>query len=129
MGRKERVESAMRERLAELIAREVKDPRVSAAGVLGVSKVECTPDLSVAKVWISVYADDADPAGPGRGRLRDAIPEDLDPMAGVETFIGVALYVMKRSPPALIRDAARTTEIRARLDGVPVLSIAENTTT
>lgn len=58
MGRKERVESAIREVLAELIAREVKDPRVSAAGVLGVSKVECTSDLSVAKVWISIYADD-----------------------------------------------------------------------
>ena len=58
MGRKERVESAIREVLAELISREVKDPRVSAAGLLGVSKVECTPDLSVAKVWISIYADD-----------------------------------------------------------------------
>lgn len=54
-------------------------------------------------------------------------PEEIA-MAGVETFIGVALYVLKRSPPALIRDAARTTEIRARLDGVPVLSIAEDTT-
>lgn len=59
MGRKERVESALREVLAELISREVKDPRVQAVGMLGVSKVECTPDLSVAKVWISIYADDA----------------------------------------------------------------------
>jgi ribosome-binding factor A len=58
VGRKERVESAIREVLAELISREVKDPRVHAAGLLGVSKVECTPDLSVAKVWISIYADD-----------------------------------------------------------------------
>jgi ribosome-binding factor A len=58
VGRKERVESALRERLAELITREIKDPRVSAAGVLGVSKVECTQDLSVAKVWVSIYADD-----------------------------------------------------------------------
>lgn len=58
MGRKERVESAIREGLADLIMREVKDPRVQAAGVLGVSQVECTPDLSVARVWISIYADD-----------------------------------------------------------------------
>ncbi len=58
MGRKERVESAVREHLAELIAREVKDPRVHAAGVLGVSQVECTRDLSVAHVYISIYADD-----------------------------------------------------------------------
>jgi ribosome-binding factor A len=58
VGRKERVESAIREQLADLIAREVKDPRVQAAGVLGVSKVECNKDLSVAQVWISIYADD-----------------------------------------------------------------------
>lgn len=58
MSRKERVESAIREQLADLIAREVKDPRVQAAGVLGVSKVECNKDLSVAQVWISIYADD-----------------------------------------------------------------------
>jgi ribosome-binding factor A len=56
MSRKERVESAIREGLSELISREVKDPRVQAAGVLGVSKVECTPDLSVARVWISIYS-------------------------------------------------------------------------
>ena len=55
-------------------------------------------------------------------------PEQLA-MASVETFIAIALHVMKRTLPALIRDAARTTEIRARLDGVPVLSIAEDTTT
>jgi ribosome-binding factor A len=58
VGRKERVESAIREGLSDLIAREVKDPRVSAAGVLGVSKVECTSDLSVAHVWISIFTDD-----------------------------------------------------------------------
>ena len=58
MGRKEKVESAIRAELADLIAREVKDPRVSAAGVLGVSKVECTPDLSVARIYVSIYADD-----------------------------------------------------------------------
>jgi ribosome-binding factor A len=49
----------MREHLTELIRSEVHDPRVTAVSVLGVSKVECTPDLSVAKVWISIYADDA----------------------------------------------------------------------
>jgi len=59
VGRKERVESALREVLAELIRSEVKDPRVQSVGMLGVSKVECTQDLSVAKVWISIYAEDA----------------------------------------------------------------------
>jgi ribosome-binding factor A len=58
VARKERVESAIREQLADLIAREVRDPRVQAAGVLGVSKVECNKDLSVANVFVSIYADD-----------------------------------------------------------------------
>ena len=54
-GRKARVEQALRDTLSELIAREVKDPRVKAAGLLSVSRVECNPDLSVANVYISVY--------------------------------------------------------------------------
>lgn len=59
MARKDRVESALREELATLIAREVKDPRVAGAGLIGVTRVECTPDLSVARVYVSIYADDA----------------------------------------------------------------------
>lgn len=59
MGRKERVESALRQSLADLVTREVKDPRVQAAGIIGISKVECSPDLSVARVWVSIYADEA----------------------------------------------------------------------
>ena len=72
MGRKERVESAIREALSDLISREVKDPRVSAAGVLGVSKVECTSDLSVAHVWISIFTDDDKVAAKAIAGLRAA---------------------------------------------------------
>ncbi len=54
-GRKARVEQAMRDILSEMIARDVKDPRVKAAGLVSVSKVECNPDLSVANVYISIY--------------------------------------------------------------------------
>lgn len=72
MGRKERVESAIREQLADLIAREVRDPRVQAAGVLGVSQVECTSDLSVARVWISIYTDDDKVAEKALAGLRAA---------------------------------------------------------
>lgn len=49
---------------------------------------------------ISVYADDADPAGPGAGRLKDAIGEDLDPMASVENYGG-----MKVACERLVLDA------------------------
>jgi ribosome-binding factor A len=58
MSRKDRVEHAMRDELAQMIAREIKDPRIAAAGVVGVARVECTPDFSVAKVYVSIYGDD-----------------------------------------------------------------------
>lgn len=72
MSRKERVESAIRAQLSELIAREVHDPRVQAAGVLGVSQVECNKDLSVAQVWISIYTDDDKVADKAMAGLRAA---------------------------------------------------------
>lgn len=49
---------------------------------------------------ISVYADDADPAGPGAGRLKEPISEDLDPMASVENYGG-----MKVACEQLVLDA------------------------
>ncbi|MEO8704540.1 MAG: 30S ribosome-binding factor RbfA, partial [Kofleriaceae bacterium] len=57
--RKSRVEHAMRDVLTELIATEVKDPRVRAATLLTVTKVEMNVDLAVANVYISVIGDDA----------------------------------------------------------------------
>ena len=56
--RKARVAEAIRDTLAEMIAREVKDPRVSAAGVVSITHVEMNKDLSVANVWVSIYGDD-----------------------------------------------------------------------
>lgn len=57
--RKTRVEHALRDVLTELIANEVKDPRVRAATLLTVTKVECNVDMAVANVYISVIGDDA----------------------------------------------------------------------
>lgn len=51
--RQQRVANAMRELLTELIVREVKDPRVHAAGLISVSQVEINRDLSVAYVYVS----------------------------------------------------------------------------
>lgn len=41
-------------------------------------------------------------------------------IAAIETFVAIALHVMQRCPPTLIRHAAQVIEIRAHLDGVPV---------
>src|SRR4051794_30771113 len=57
-GRKARVAEAIRDTLSEMIAREVKDPRVTGAGVVSITQVEMNVDLSVANVYVSVYGED-----------------------------------------------------------------------
>lgn len=58
--RKARVEHAMRDALTEAIASDVKDPRVRAATLLTVSRVELNVDLSVARVYVSIIGEDPD---------------------------------------------------------------------
>lgn len=55
--RKERVGEAMREVIAELIAREIKDPRV---GMVTLTVVDVSPDLRHARVYFSCVGDDAE---------------------------------------------------------------------
>lgn len=57
--RKQRVEHALRDVLTEMISRDVKDPRVRAATLVTVSKVELNVDLSVAMVYVSIIGDAA----------------------------------------------------------------------
>ena len=57
--RKARVEHALRDVITELVATEVKDPRVRAATLLTITKVELNVDLAVAHVYVSVIGDDA----------------------------------------------------------------------
>ena len=57
--RKARVEHAIQETLTELIASDVKDPRVHAPTMLTVSRVELNVDLSVARCYVSIVGDDA----------------------------------------------------------------------
>jgi ribosome-binding factor A len=58
-ARKERVEHAIREALTEMIAADIKDPRVHAPTLLTISKVELNVDLSVARCYVSIVGDDA----------------------------------------------------------------------
>jgi ribosome-binding factor A len=58
-ARKARVEHAIRETLTELIASEVKDPRVHAPTMLTVTRVELNVDLSVARCYVSIVGDEA----------------------------------------------------------------------
>jgi len=71
--RKARVEHGLRDVLTQLIGEEVKDPRVKAATLVTISKVELNVDLTVAKVYVSVIGDDA---------TRDGVVAGLQKAAG-----------------------------------------------
>jgi ribosome-binding factor A len=57
--RKARVEHALRDTLTELIASDVRDPRVRAATLITINKVELNVDMAVARVYVSIVGDDA----------------------------------------------------------------------
>lgn len=58
--RRARVEDAMRAELASMIQSEVKDPRVAGTGLVGVTRVELNGDLTVARVYVSIFGQDID---------------------------------------------------------------------
>ena len=70
--RKARLEHALRDALTDMIANEVKDPRVRAATLLTVSKVEVNVDGSVANVYVSIVGDDATADGVMAGLAKAA---------------------------------------------------------
>jgi len=72
-ARKTRVEHAIREALTELIASDVRDPRVHAPTMLTITRVELNVDLSVARCFVSIVGDDA---------TADAALAGLDKAAG-----------------------------------------------
>lgn len=47
---------------------------------------------------------------------------DIDTaLCGVETFCAIALRVLKKTNPSKVRSESLTFEIKARIDGVPVV--------
>ena len=54
--RTERLNTLIREELSDLIRRQSKDPRLSC--FLSITRVETTPDLEFAKVYISIMGSD-----------------------------------------------------------------------
>jgi ribosome-binding factor A len=71
--RRARVEHGIRDTLTELIASDVKDPRVHEPQMLTISRVELNVDMSVARCYVSIVGDDA---------VADAALEGLKKAAG-----------------------------------------------
>ncbi|MCH8010323.1 MAG: 30S ribosome-binding factor RbfA [Chloroflexi bacterium] len=58
--RTERINDLLREEIAELVRREVKDPRMG--GLVSILEVQVSPDLRNAKVYVSVLGSDEEKA-------------------------------------------------------------------
>ncbi len=101
-GRKAKVEQALRDVLSELL-REVKDPRVTAAGLVSVTRVECNVDLAVARVYVSIYGSDAVAA---------------KAIAGLTAAAGFL-----RGPAGRALNLAKPPELRFIHDATPVVSL------
>ena len=87
--RKARVEHALRDVLTELIASEVKDPRVRAAPLVTVTKVELNVDMAVANVYVSVVGDDA---------VADGVVAGLSKAAGFLRGPAARRLALQRAP-------------------------------
>lgn len=120
-GRGAKVGDAIRDALSEMIRREVKDPRVTAAGVVTITRVEMNVDLSVALIWTSIYGDDrvAEKAiagltaaagflrGPLARRLRLGRPPELRFVRDTGLAFGHELTQIVRDDEARARAAGR----------------------
>lgn len=58
--RRDRVAHVLRQAIAEAIATDVKDPRVSKAEMLTVTRVEMNIDMAIANIYVSVVGDATD---------------------------------------------------------------------
>lgn len=121
--RRVRVASAMRSLLAEMLERDVKDPRVHAAGFISVNHVELNSDMSVARVFVSFS---------GASSADDPVARRA--IAGLRAAVGflrgqVGRELRLRHCPALhfvaddsvvfqqrLRDLVREDEARAHVD-------------
>lgn len=117
-ARRSRVEDGLRVELAALIEREVRDPRVKGKGLVGITRVELNADLSVARVYVSVYGQDPAQAieglraaggflrGPAGRRLNLSRPPELRFFHDDSAAVGLQLRDIVRDDEARARAAA-----------------------
>jgi ribosome-binding factor A len=56
-ARTDRIDELLRQEIGAILAKDVQDPRI---GFVTVTDVETAPDLSTARVWVSVIGQPAD---------------------------------------------------------------------
>lgn len=122
--RKQRVEHGLRDVLTELVAREVRDPRVRAATLLTITRVELNVDLSVAMVYVSIVGGDAAGALAGLGKaagfLRGPVGRKLNLQHAPELrFVADASIDMSEKLAAILRDDEERARAAGRQVGEP----------
>lgn len=86
--RRERLSRLILDHLSEMLRREVKDPRASAAGLTTVNHVELNRDMSVARVYVSFFG-----VGEDDERAVRAAMQGLDGAAGfLRSVLGKRLH-------------------------------------
>jgi ribosome-binding factor A len=125
--RKQRVEHGLRDVLTEMIANEVKDPRVRAATLITVTRVELNVDLSVAMVYVSIIGDDATADGviaglaKAAGFLRGPVGRRLNLQHAPELrFRQDASIDMSEKLASIIREDEERARAAGREIGLPV---------
>lgn len=123
-SRKARVEHALRDVLTSAIANDVKDPRVRAATLVTVNKVELNVDMSVARVYVSVVGDDATVDGviaglaKAAGFLRGPIARELNLQRAPELrFLHDVSVDMGDKLAAIVREDEERARAAGRVPG------------
>ena len=132
-SRRARVQHALRDVLTDLIANEVRDPRVRAATLLTIAKVEMNVDMAVANVYVSIIGDDATVDGvieglnKAAGFLRGPVGRELSLQRAPELRfhhditidVGAKLRAIVLEDQARARAAGRDPEAEAAGSGAP----------
>ena len=108
--RPERVAEAIKREMAEILTHRMRDPRLG--GMISVTDVEVTPDLSLARIFVSVLGADAE-----RERAIEALSHsagfvrhELAPRLGLREMPEIRFL-----PDTSIQTGARVEELLRRL--------------
>lgn len=114
--RPERVAETIKREMAEILTRKMRDPRLG--GMISVTEVEVTPDLSMARIFVSVLAEGAerDQVMQALARSEGFVRHELAPRLGLREMPTVR-FVLDTS----IERGARVEELLRRIaDGEPI---------
>ena len=114
--RPERVAETIKREMADILSRKLRDPRLG--GMISVTEVEVTPDLSMARIYVSVLAEGAerDQVMAALARSEGFVRHELAPRLGLREMPGVR-FLLDTS----IERGARVEELLRKIaDGEPI---------